>query len=46
MNKLITVVFGVFFGIYLSQNYNIPNIKYYCDKGYEYLKDLEEQNRK
>ena len=33
MSKIITTFVGVFIGIYLCQNYNIPNIKNFCDIG-------------
>jgi hypothetical protein len=46
MSKLFTTVVGVFIGIYICQNYDVPNMKYYCDKSYEYFVDLEKQNRK
>ncbi len=46
MSKILSVITGIFLGIYISQNYNIPNLDFYCKKGCQFLKDYEEQNRK
>jgi hypothetical protein len=46
MSKLLSVFAGIFIGIYISQNYDLPNLDFFCKKGYKFLKDYEEQNRK
>ncbi|KAI3997392.1 hypothetical protein MKX01_017762 [Papaver californicum] len=37
---------GTTFGIYIAQNYNVPNIKKIVDTGFVIAKRLEENNRK
>lgn len=37
---------GVVVGIYLAQNYDLPNIKNIITHGIEFLKDWESSNRK
>ncbi|KAK8565914.1 hypothetical protein V6N13_020988 [Hibiscus sabdariffa] len=37
---------GTLFGIYLAQNYNVPNIKKFANTGYVMAKHIEENYRK
>ncbi|GMI66934.1 hypothetical protein HRI_000362700 [Hibiscus trionum] len=37
---------GTLFGIYLAQNYNVPNIKKLANTGYVMAKHIEENYRK
>ena len=38
---MIRVAFGIAVGIYLAQNYNVPNAKNYLETFMIYLKDFE-----
>ena len=46
MSNIASFFFGSIFGIYLSQSYNIPNIKNTIDNIVEQLKDFEKKNKK
>ncbi|CAI0500002.1 unnamed protein product [Linum tenue] len=37
---------GTFFGIYIAQNYNVPNIQKMANTGMAIAKSIEESNRK
>lgn len=37
---------GVVVGIYIAQNYDLPDIKNIISQGIEFLKDWESSNRK
>ena len=37
---------GVLLGIYLGQNYNLPNVKKWCEQTYTLLQGIEENYRK
>ena len=41
MNNLFVFVLGNITGMYISQNYNIPNIKKMTDKFIKYIESLE-----
>ena len=41
MTKITCFALGTVFGAYISQNYNIPNVKEEIDKLFKYLKSLE-----
>lgn len=38
---MLRVAFGIAVGIYLAQNYNVPNAKDYLKTSLKYLKDFE-----
>jgi len=42
----LTLVFGVGLGIYVAQNYDVPDIKIFIQKGYKAAKALEKVSRK
>ena len=43
MSNFVSFIFGTCSGIYIAQNYDIPDIKIATDKrGFEYLKDYRE----
>lgn len=45
-NVIITFGSGVVFGIFIGQNYNLPNIKKWCKQTYDMLNVIEENYRK
>ena len=45
-DKFNYVAFGILTGIYVSQNYNIPELAFYIDMAFNYIRKLEEENRK
>lgn len=44
MINLQSFVLGTLSGIYIAQNYDIPNVKIISDKVIEYIKDLEKKD--
>jgi len=45
MSNFISFVMGTCSGIFLAQNYDIPDIKIVTDKIVDYLKSLEKNNK-
>ena len=43
MNTLFSFCAGIVSGLYIAQNYNVPNVKVVSDKFLEYLKSLEKK---
>ncbi|CAN1178635.1 hypothetical protein LINPERPRIM_LOCUS37071 [Linum perenne] len=41
-----SLIAGTFFGIYVAQNYNVPNVKKLVDTGKVFAKHIEESYRK
>ena len=41
MTKVTSFAIGTIFGAYISQNYNIPNVKKEIDKLLKYMKSIE-----
>lgn len=39
-------IFGILTGIYVSQNYHVPNISRYIDMSINYVRKIEVENRK
>ncbi len=44
-NKLISFITGTLFGMYVAQNYDVPNVKTYIQQKIVEFKELEEQRR-
>ena len=44
MNTIFTFCAGIVSGLYIAQNYNVPNVKIASDKLLEYLKSLEKND--
>ena len=44
-NKLISFITGTLFGMYIAQNYDVPNVKNYIQQKMVEFKELEEQRR-
>ena len=45
MSNFLSFIAGAWSGIYLAQNYDIPDIKIVGDKIIEYLKSLEKKDQ-
>jgi hypothetical protein len=45
-NFIFTFGSGVVIGVFVGQNYNLPNIKRWCEQSYKILRGLEETYRK
>lgn len=45
MTNFISFIMGTCFGLYLDQNYDIPDIKIVGDKIMDYLKSLEKKDK-
>ena len=39
-------IIGMFLGVYIDQNYNLPKVNVYIDKFKEEMKSLEENSRR
>lgn len=46
MSKFFVATVGALFGVYLAQNYDLPNIKGVVNKGLKVAKEWESKNRK
>ena len=46
MSNLLSFIGGTIFGAYISQNYDIPNVKKTGEIIIEYIKSLEKDNKK
>ena len=45
MSNLVSFLMGTCSGVYLAQNYDIPDIKIVADKILNYLKSLEKKEK-
>ena len=45
MSNFVSFIFGTCSGIYIAQNYDIPDIKIATDKILGYLNSLEKKNK-
>ena len=45
-NALASFATGTLVGVYVAQNYNVPNVRSAVDQARAYLEDFEETNRK
>ena len=45
MSNFVSFIFGTCSGIFLAQNYDIPDIKIAADKIFYYLKSMEKKNK-
>lgn len=46
MKQLTTFIFGVTVGMFMAQNYNMPDVKEHYYYGLETIKKYEEKNKK
>ena len=46
MSNFLSFISGSIFGMYLAQNYDLPNIKKTSDILYKYIKALEKNEKK
>ena len=46
MSNLLSFIGGSMFGVYISQNYEIPNVKKTGQILMDYIKSLEKENKK
>ena len=42
---MLRVAFGIVVGIYLAQNYNVPNAKVILESGLKYMRELEKLSK-
>ena len=45
MIKIYSFIFGIVSGVYMAQNYDIPDIKIIGDKALNYIKTLEKNDK-
>ncbi len=46
MGRFFVFIIGTICGIYITQNYEVPNVKFMVDKTLHYIKDIEKDSRK
>jgi len=45
-NAIMSFATGTLVGVYVAQNYRVPNVRYAVDQAKSYLEEFEETNRK
>ena len=45
-NAIMSFATGTIVGVYVAQNYRVPNVRYAVDQAKSYLEEFEETNRK